>query len=220
MVGVCPLLGGLEEEDLAHMPPFPFPKELFPPGTFPEGMKFSTDFHMPPAVEELLEQGGPEALGAMFGAGGGGGMFGGGGGGSSDDEWEEVDAPRGGGQARGGGGKVRGGRGGVGGGGGGGSGKGGKPRGGASARGGRAGPSMASMFAGMGGGVDADDDLTEAEMEELMANMPPGMFEKMLREDAGTGGQAGEEAGRCTSRLHLTLYSLKAPGLQTFKPTK
>ena len=34
------------------MPPFPFPKELFPPGTFPPGMKFSTDFHMPPALEE------------------------------------------------------------------------------------------------------------------------------------------------------------------------
>ena len=53
------LFDGLDTSDLKHMPPFPFPKELFPPGTFPEGMKFSTDFHMPPAVEELLEKVGP-----------------------------------------------------------------------------------------------------------------------------------------------------------------
>jgi hypothetical protein len=31
------LLNGLEDEDMADMPPFPFPKELFPPGTFPAG---------------------------------------------------------------------------------------------------------------------------------------------------------------------------------------
>ena len=35
-VSIADMLEGLEEEDLAHMPPFPFPKELFPPGTFPE----------------------------------------------------------------------------------------------------------------------------------------------------------------------------------------
>ena len=73
------------------MPPFPFPKELFPPGTFPPGMKFSTDFHMPPAVEELLESGGPDALAAMMAAadapaGTSSFAFGG----SDDDEWEDA----------------------------------------------------------------------------------------------------------------------------------
>lgn len=26
----------MEEEDIAAMPPFPFPQKLFPPGTFPK----------------------------------------------------------------------------------------------------------------------------------------------------------------------------------------
>jgi hypothetical protein len=44
----------------------------------------------------MLEKGGPDALGAMFGGGAGGGGFGGGG---SEDEWksdEEQPPPRGG----------------------------------------------------------------------------------------------------------------------------
>ena len=66
---IADVLEGLDEDDLARMPPFPFPEALFPPGTFPPGMRFAEDFHMPPAVEELLERGGPDALAAMFGAG-------------------------------------------------------------------------------------------------------------------------------------------------------
>ena len=73
------------------MPPFPFPKELFPPGTFPPGMKFSTDFHMPPAVEELLESGGPDALAAMMaGADAPAGTSSFAFGRSDDDEWEDA----------------------------------------------------------------------------------------------------------------------------------
>ena len=94
---IADMLEGLHEDDLASMPPFPFPKALFPPGTFPPGMKFSDDFHVPPAVEELLESGGPEALAALFSGGGGGGAAGGGAGGGaffsddSSDEWEEEE---------------------------------------------------------------------------------------------------------------------------------
>ena len=79
------------------MPPFPFPKELFPPGNVPAGMKFSTDFHMPPAVEELLESGGPDALAAMMaGADAPTGASPFAFGGSDDDEWEDADADAGG----------------------------------------------------------------------------------------------------------------------------
>ena len=56
------MLEGLEEEDLRHMPPFPFPEKLFPPGTFPKGMRFSTEFNLPPSVEEALENGDPNVL--------------------------------------------------------------------------------------------------------------------------------------------------------------
>ena len=50
------MLAGLDEDDVAAMPPFPFPEKLFPPGTFPKGMRFSSDFNLPPAVQEMLEK--------------------------------------------------------------------------------------------------------------------------------------------------------------------
>ena len=60
------MLEGLTTEDVRSMPPFPFPERLFPAGTFPAGMRFSAEFKLPPAVEELLEQSGPEALQALL----------------------------------------------------------------------------------------------------------------------------------------------------------
>ena len=61
------MVEGMSEEELAEMPPFPFPKELFPEGTFPAGMRFSREGlqGVPPAVEALLESS-PEELGKMF----------------------------------------------------------------------------------------------------------------------------------------------------------
>ena len=50
------MLDGLGDADFASMPPFPFPKHLFPPGTFPENMRFSEAFPVPPAVAELVER--------------------------------------------------------------------------------------------------------------------------------------------------------------------
>jgi hypothetical protein len=62
------MLEGLSDADIRRMPPFPFPERLFPAGTFPSGMSFSADFMLPPSVEELLEQSGPEALHALLAA--------------------------------------------------------------------------------------------------------------------------------------------------------
>ena len=61
------MVAGMSEEELLEMPPFPFPKELFPDGTFPAGMRFSREGlqGVPPAVEALLESS-PEELGKMF----------------------------------------------------------------------------------------------------------------------------------------------------------
>ena len=64
------MLEGLTDADIRSMPPFPFPERLFPAGTFPSGMRFSADFKLPPSVEELLEQSGPEAVHALFAAAG------------------------------------------------------------------------------------------------------------------------------------------------------
>lgn len=46
----------MSQEELADMPPFPFPKELFPPGTFPEGLRFSSEGlgDLPPAIEAFM----------------------------------------------------------------------------------------------------------------------------------------------------------------------
>ena len=38
--GVLDHLATLTPEELAQLPPFPFPSELFPLGTFPLGMRF------------------------------------------------------------------------------------------------------------------------------------------------------------------------------------
>ena len=93
-------MSGLTPSEMRKMPPFPFPERLFPPGTFPpvrdlrrkqqrasysldaawfvrywryaQGMRFSNDFNLPPAVDELLESGGPEALQALLGTAKGG----------------------------------------------------------------------------------------------------------------------------------------------------
>lgn len=48
------MLRGMSKRELAELPPFPFPKELFPPGTFPEGVRFSAmglAGGMPPQVK-------------------------------------------------------------------------------------------------------------------------------------------------------------------------
>jgi hypothetical protein len=66
LLGNQDMLEGLTTADIRSMPPFPFPERLFPAGTFPAGMRFSADFKLPPAVEELLEQSGPEALHALL----------------------------------------------------------------------------------------------------------------------------------------------------------
>ena len=63
---IADVLEGLDEDDLRVHAAVPVPEALFPPGTFPPGMRFAEDFHMPPAVEELLERGGPDALAAIL----------------------------------------------------------------------------------------------------------------------------------------------------------
>lgn len=62
------MFSGLSKADLASMPPFPFPKELFPPGTFPAGVRFSKKSldMLPPSVRELVETGQDGSLGLMF----------------------------------------------------------------------------------------------------------------------------------------------------------
>jgi hypothetical protein len=53
-MSVQEMVGGLSRQELQHMPPFPFPEKLFPPGTFPAGMRFSSDFNLPPQVRLTL----------------------------------------------------------------------------------------------------------------------------------------------------------------------
>jgi hypothetical protein len=59
---------GLTTSELAAMPPFPFPKELFPPNTFPPGVQFSEESLdlLPPSVRELVETGQASSLGLMY----------------------------------------------------------------------------------------------------------------------------------------------------------
>lgn len=47
-LSIADMLAGMDEDDVAAMPPFPFPERLFPAGTFPKGMRFATDFNLPP----------------------------------------------------------------------------------------------------------------------------------------------------------------------------
>ncbi|GFR47297.1 hypothetical protein Agub_g8984, partial [Astrephomene gubernaculifera] len=66
------MLSCFTPRELARLPPFPFPKELFPPGTFPPGLRFSSKGlkGMPPQVEELIQSGDLHAMfAAMSGSG-------------------------------------------------------------------------------------------------------------------------------------------------------
>ena len=62
------MLAGLGRSELAEMPPFPFPKELFPDGTFPAGLRCNSEGlkGTPPSVTAILEGDHPEVLGEMF----------------------------------------------------------------------------------------------------------------------------------------------------------
>ena len=59
---------GLNQRQMKRMPPFPFPKELFPPGTFPPGVRFSRrGLHgMPDEMIEALLGGGAGRAAASF----------------------------------------------------------------------------------------------------------------------------------------------------------
>ncbi|EFJ44630.1 molecular chaperone, partial [Volvox carteri f. nagariensis] len=61
------MLSCFTPRELARLPPFPFPKELFPPGTFPPGLRFSSKGlkGLPPQIDELIQNG---DLHAMFAA--------------------------------------------------------------------------------------------------------------------------------------------------------
>ncbi|GIM11413.1 hypothetical protein Vretimale_14936, partial [Volvox reticuliferus] len=61
------MLSCFTPRELARLPPFPFPKELFPPGTFPPGLRFSCKGlkGLPPQIDELIQNG---DLHAMFAA--------------------------------------------------------------------------------------------------------------------------------------------------------
>jgi hypothetical protein len=54
---IAEMFEGMSEEDIADMPPFPFPEKLFPPGTFPNGMKFSSEYNLPPQVSFKIQKG-------------------------------------------------------------------------------------------------------------------------------------------------------------------
>lgn len=62
------MFNGLTAADLSSMPPFPFPKELFPADTFPPGVQFADESlkMLPPSVRELVETGQAGSLGLMF----------------------------------------------------------------------------------------------------------------------------------------------------------
>jgi curved DNA-binding protein CbpA len=205
------MLDGLGDADFASMPPFPFPKHLFPPDTFPENMRFSEDFHVPPAVAELVEREGPEALqrmvvehrdkhGGKKGRGSGSGRmkknrpgFGDGDSDESDErtsdssrssEWESDDGAEP------------------------------SSRGRDRRAGTRHTPRSSRRNKRFGGGGRRkrsllrallrrrpDDEMDDSELDALMRSMPPEMFEQLLREDARGGGEAGEEAAALVALL-------------------
>ena len=74
---IMEMVAGMSRAELAAMPPFPFPKELFPPGTFPEGLRFSCSglSDLPPsmqrAMDQALEAGDMSSLGGATLEGGG-----------------------------------------------------------------------------------------------------------------------------------------------------
>ena len=65
---ILEMVEGMSEAELAEMPPFPFPKELFPKGTFPPGMRFTSEglSNLPPSMLSALEDGVPPDLADMF----------------------------------------------------------------------------------------------------------------------------------------------------------
>ena len=67
-VSVKEMLEGMSEEEIRVMPPFPFPRELFPKGTFPPGLRCSSEGlkGVPPSVSSVLRSSRPERLGEMF----------------------------------------------------------------------------------------------------------------------------------------------------------
>ena len=54
----------MDPDDFDSMPPFPFPRELFPKDTFPAGMKTTREIltGLPPSVLELIETGRSDEL--------------------------------------------------------------------------------------------------------------------------------------------------------------
>ena len=77
---VMDMLDGMSEREIASMPPFPFPKELFPEGTFPKGMRFSSEglSELPPSMLRAMEEGADmDLMDMMMGGGGQGGGQGG-----------------------------------------------------------------------------------------------------------------------------------------------
>ena len=200
------LEGVSDDADFEAMPPFPFPKHLFPKDTFPSNMRFSEEFHVPPAVTELIEREGPEALqrlvekhkreskksrGARRFPSGRAETSSAASDDDSDDSastsswesdatWDDSRA--------------------------------------SPPRGARAGPRDAgapSAFAKDSRKADflkrgeddfdfeAADDLNDAELESLMRSMPPEMFQRFLREDADhkSGTDEGEEAAALMALL-------------------
>ena len=194
---IMDLVAGMSAAEIKAMPPFPFPKELFPEGTFPPGMRFSCDglAELPPSMMRALEEGDfgdfgglaasslpGQGRGRKKGGGGGSGLLGGGSGDSG-----RASRPSG---SRGV--KV------------GGSGR--NKAGGAAARRvrGRPGGDLGDLggFGGFGGFGDLDDfgDLGEPAEEEMMLMMleelaagrvPPGMprdlVEELMAEAEGIG---------------------------------
>lgn len=61
---VATLCRGMSAKELATMPPFPFPRYLFPSGTFPDGLRFEdeTTFAVPPKVREFIDENGVDAV--------------------------------------------------------------------------------------------------------------------------------------------------------------
>jgi len=69
--GFAKFVKNLPAEAAASMPPFPFPKFLFPTGTFPEGMRFEEDdvhFVPPPKVMAYIDEHGEDALAELASA--------------------------------------------------------------------------------------------------------------------------------------------------------
>ena len=56
---IMDMVAGMPPAEIASMPPFPFPRELFPEGTFPPGMRFSSDGmgELPPSMVRAMEEG-------------------------------------------------------------------------------------------------------------------------------------------------------------------